>query len=259
MRLVSYNILDGGEGRADPLAEVILAGRPDVVALVEADVPAVVERLARRLDMDYVVGRGRGRHASALLSRWPIRQSINHAAVVTGLSNSFLEATVVSPDTGAEWPVGVVHLPAGAYDADEDRRTAELAVVLDRLNVHRADHRPHLLCGDFNANADYQPIDPAECKPATRQAYAANGGRLPTLAVAAIVGCGYLDAYHARHGEQQPIRGSFTTQHPGQRVDYVFAWGVPARHVRDAWVEHDRLAKYASDHFPLGVEIAETG
>ena len=34
MRIVSYNILDGGEGRADPLAEVIEAQRPEVVALV---------------------------------------------------------------------------------------------------------------------------------------------------------------------------------------------------------------------------------
>ena len=34
MRLVSYNILDGGEGRADPLAEVIEAQRPDVIGLV---------------------------------------------------------------------------------------------------------------------------------------------------------------------------------------------------------------------------------
>ena len=31
MRVVSYNILDGGEGRADPLAEVLIARRPDVV------------------------------------------------------------------------------------------------------------------------------------------------------------------------------------------------------------------------------------
>ena len=36
MRIVRYNILDGGEGRADPLAEVIEAQRPDLVALVEA-------------------------------------------------------------------------------------------------------------------------------------------------------------------------------------------------------------------------------
>ena len=37
MRIVSYNILDGGVGRADPIAEVLLAQRPDVVGLVEAD------------------------------------------------------------------------------------------------------------------------------------------------------------------------------------------------------------------------------
>jgi len=34
MRVVSYNILTGGEGRADPLAEVLLAQRADVIALV---------------------------------------------------------------------------------------------------------------------------------------------------------------------------------------------------------------------------------
>jgi hypothetical protein len=26
--------------------------------------------------------------------------------------------------------------------------------------------------------------------------------------------------------------------------------------LKDAWIEYDRLAKYASDHFPVGVEIA---
>ena len=46
MRLVSYNILDGGEGRADPLAEVLLAQRADVVVLLEADQISVVERIA---------------------------------------------------------------------------------------------------------------------------------------------------------------------------------------------------------------------
>jgi exodeoxyribonuclease-3 len=254
MRLVSYNILNGGEGRADPLAEVILAQRPDVVALVEADVPAVVERIARRLDMDYVIARGQ-LDASALLSRWPIRRSINHAALAPALTRSFLEAEVIAP-TGQAWPIGVVHLQSGATDAAEDGRLVELAIVLDRLNPHRLAGTPHLLCGDFNSNAPYQRIDPARCKGKTQKAWTANGGRLPHRVVETLVANGYVDAYHTRHDEQQQMVGSFTTQKPGQRVDYIFAHGVPAPQINDAWIEQDRLAKYASDHYPVAVEIA---
>src|SRR5947209_7446965 len=96
MRIVSYNILDGGEGRADPIGEVIEAQRPDVVALVEAEQPPVVERIARRLSMDFIIAEG-NKHASALLSRWPIAQSINHAPRHRELENSLLEAMVVDP------------------------------------------------------------------------------------------------------------------------------------------------------------------
>src|SRR5918992_885674 len=71
MRIVSYNILDGGEGRADPLAEVIEAQRPDVVALVEAEDLTVVARIARRLKMDFVHAPGNS-HASVLMSCYPI-------------------------------------------------------------------------------------------------------------------------------------------------------------------------------------------
>jgi endonuclease/exonuclease/phosphatase family metal-dependent hydrolase len=38
-------------------------------------------------------------------------------------------------------------------------------------------------------------------------------------------------------------------------VDYIFSHGVPAERLKDAWIEYDRLAKYASDHFPIGLEI----
>ena len=108
MRIASYNILKGGEGRADPLAEVLEAQRPDIVALIEADVPVTVERIARRLGMDVVTGEGKD-HSVALLSRWPITQSVNHAGLNAKLSRCFLEASVSDP-AGMEWPIGVVHL-----------------------------------------------------------------------------------------------------------------------------------------------------
>jgi endonuclease/exonuclease/phosphatase family metal-dependent hydrolase len=38
-------------------------------------------------------------------------------------------------------------------------------------------------------------------------------------------------------------------------VDYVFAYGIEKTALIDAWIEKDRLAKYASDHFPIGLEV----
>jgi endonuclease/exonuclease/phosphatase family metal-dependent hydrolase len=256
MRLITYNILNGGEGRADPLAEVLEAQRPDIVSLVEADVPAVVERIARRLSMDFIVGEGGEgqKHSSALLSRFPIQQSINHAAMNPKLSRSFLEATVLDP-AGKEWPIGVLHLPAGAKEEDEESRLRDLAIVLDLFKDHRDNKRAHFLCGDFNASAPYQRIDPARCKLKTQQSWKANGNQLPRRVIQSVIKAGYLDTYAALHDEQFKMIGSLDTQHPGQRVDYIFAFGVPKVAVKDAWVEQDRLAKYASDHFPVGVEM----
>ena len=254
MRIVSYNILDGGEGRADPIGEVIEAQRADVVALVEASDLTVIERIARRLKMDYVHAPGRAQ-ASALLTRFAIRDSINHALLRDGLSKSLLEATIVD-DHGGEWSVGVVHLHAHAHESDEAERERELAVVLDVFEPHRAGNRPHILAGDFNADAPMQKIDPAQCKERTRQAWKANGGQIPRRVIGSILAHGYVDTLHAVRGDEALSHGTFSTQHPGQRVDHIFTHGVDPSRLKDAWIEYDRLAKYASDHFPVGLEIA---
>src|ERR1700742_3098059 len=117
MRVVSYNIPDGGEGRADPLAEVIEAQHPDIVALIEADVPAVNERIAKRLNMDLIHAVGQS-DSVAILSRWTIAESVNYGALHPSLSKSCLAAIIQSP-TGETWPVCALHLHARAYLADE--------------------------------------------------------------------------------------------------------------------------------------------
>jgi endonuclease/exonuclease/phosphatase family metal-dependent hydrolase len=254
MRVLSYNILDGGEGRADPLAEVIEAQRADVVCLVEASDLAVVERIANRLKMDHVQAAGRTKGASALLTRYTIRDSANHALLRGGLSKSLLEATLIDP-AGTEWGFGVVHLHAHARESDEAEREKELAVVLDVFAPHRAGKRAHLICGDFNANSPMQRIDIEKCKPSTRKEYAENGGDLPRRVVQTMLDGGYVDTAHAVRGDWAATHGTFSTQFPGQRVDYIFAHGVDRSRLKDAWIEYDRLAKYASDHFPVGAEI----
>lgn len=254
MRIVSYNILNGGEGRADPLAEVIEAQRPDIVALVEAEFPPVVERIANRLKMDYVVADANGT-AAALLSRFPIESSINLALLHPDvMTKSFLRATLRTLEGPLD--VGVVHLHAYAFEGDENVRMREIERVLAVFEPWRLANRPHLLAGDFNSTSPDQQIDINQCRPSTQQAYAANGGQIPRRVVQRICDAGYLDALsRATRGSIDRV-GSFTTQVPGERVDHIFSFGIDPNRMRAAHVEQDRLAKYASDHFPVFLEIA---
>jgi endonuclease/exonuclease/phosphatase family metal-dependent hydrolase len=254
MRIVSYNILDGGEGRADPLAEVIEAQRPDVVALVEAEDLTVVERIAKRLKMDFVHAPGNS-HASVLMSRWTIRESINHAPLRPELEKSLLQATVATSELG-DVSFGVVHLHAHGREEDEAVRERELAVVLDVFRPDREAKRRHIVCGDFNANAPSQQIDPARTKERTRKDWEANGGKLPRRVVQSMLDAGYVDSLHAVDRDAAETTGTFSTQFPGQRVDYIFTHGIELPRLRKAWIERDRLATYASDHYPVGLEIA---
>jgi endonuclease/exonuclease/phosphatase family metal-dependent hydrolase len=255
MRLSSYNILDGGEGRADPLAEVLLAQKPDIVVIVEADDADVLTRLGKRLNMDFVRGEGK-KGAAAIFSRWTIRDSVNHAALDKRIHKSFLEATILSP-AGAEWTIGAVHLSAHAAEENERKREEELKAVLDGFKPMRKSKARHIICGDFNSNSPVQKIDIAKCKKATQEEYAENGNVIPRRVVQKILDAGYIDTLHAFDQTAGESAGTFTTQTPGQRVDYIFAYGIDPKSIRAAWIETDRLAKYASDHFPIGVELAE--
>ncbi|MEP7198228.1 MAG: endonuclease/exonuclease/phosphatase family protein, partial [Chloroflexota bacterium] len=72
MRLLTYNIWDGGGERAALIAEVIASANPDIVLLNEADDERVVAQLAKRLAYDHVWARGSGDKHIALLTRLPI-------------------------------------------------------------------------------------------------------------------------------------------------------------------------------------------
>lgn len=256
MRLVSYNILDGGIGRADPIAEILDAAQADIVALLEADDRWVVDRIARRLKMDVAYAQGK-RHRSAILSRWPIAWSINRALLQDAITNSFVQAEIIDP-SGMAWNVSAVHLHPHGTLADEAVRLGELAAILETLRPLREHATPHLLVGDFNANSPIQRIIPENCKPRTRKHWEANGGMLPREAIASLLSVGYVDTLHANLGEKAGTQGSFSTQFPGQRVDFIFAHGISAGQIANAWIEEDRLATYASDHYPVGVEITNS-
>jgi len=253
MRVTSYNILDGGIGRGDPLAEILLAARGDIFVLVEADDETVLAHLAKRLGADFIAAPGDG-HTVAVLSRWPIVQTVNHALLVQNGPRSLVEAVVRHPD-GREISIFGLHLSARAYEENEQTRLAEVDALLRITQMLCNAGRPHVLAGDFNSNSPVQDIDIAKCKAKTREAYAANGNRIPRRVIQRLLDAGYVDTLAATKPEAAKTAATFTTHEPGQRVDYIFAFGLAEAAVADAWVEQDRLATYASDHYPVGAEL----
>ena len=157
---------------------------------------------------------------------------------------------------GEEWGVGVLHLSPHASEDAERQREAEVNVVLGIFAEWRRQGRRHLLMGDFNANSPLQEIDPQKCKPRTRQEWEQNGGQIPRRVVQRLLDAGYVEVMQIADPRLARTGGTFSTQFPGQRVDYVFAYGVEPTRIRQAWIEQDRLARFASDHYPVGVELA---
>jgi endonuclease/exonuclease/phosphatase family metal-dependent hydrolase len=157
---------------------------------------------------------------------------------------------------GTEWAIGVLHLHARAAEEDESKREREIKQVLRIFKPHREGNRPHVLAGDFNANAPYQQIDPNRCKPSTREAWEKNGGQIPRRVIQRILDVGYLDSLRAVHPDESETAGTFSTQFPGQRVDYIFTFGIDPSRRKNAWIVYDPPAEEASDHFPIGLEIA---
>lgn len=154
-RVLTYNILVGGTCRIDQIEQMIRTAQPDVVGLVEATNPRVVQELAARLGMDYHMS-GRGEHEKdwqvALLSRLPI----THAEVYSRpglLSKPFLEVGV-QEENGQLLTLFVTHLPAsfshGLRGGDSIRRE-EAREIARIMKAKRG--MPHLLMGDLNSLA----------------------------------------------------------------------------------------------------------
>src|SRR5208283_1969226 len=96
MKLMTYNILEGGTGRIDPLAEVIRLAGAEVVVLQETWDGELFHRLADRLGMDRFLAENprNERGATGLLSRWEIREAVNHAALDGRITRSAFHAVL---------------------------------------------------------------------------------------------------------------------------------------------------------------------
>ena len=255
MRLLTYNIREGGVGRAEELAEVIRAANPDVVALQEARHPELEERLATLAGFRF--SGSRRSHSTGFLSRVPVldyawrhpprtRHALLELSLADGLPRVF-----------------VLHLRAWFSRWSEQRRARELRGLLEgiRQQLIREQHAFafHVLAGDFNALAPGERFDPSPMPAWIRGMIWLSGRDIARSTIEMMRTDGYVDAWRTIHPDSAQEPGfTFPVWNPHVRLDYVFTPAAYAARVSACEVRRTpEAARRASDHFPLLVDFSE--
>lgn len=249
LRVLSYNILAGGEGRLAQLIHVIQSRRPDIVALLEARSRPHAEVLARALQMEMVFGEANnGRDHVVWLSRLPIMRAKNHRLPI--LAKTLLEIEIITD--GMPLALFAAHLKAGRDQEKERRRHAEIQAILTILQT--CSNQPHLLMGNLNALHPQDQLNATlywATKPEDK------GGdwfeSQQRQALHPLLAAGYVDCYRAL----QPTEPGYTYKlpTPGLRFDYIFAAPVLASRLSACDIITGGEAETASDHYPIWAEF----
>ena len=255
MRLLTYNIREGGVGRAEQIAEVIREARPDVVALQEARHPAVVERIATLANFPY--WGARRLHSTGFLSRVPVMEHgwrhpprTRHALLELSLGDGLPR-------------VFVLHLRAWFSNWSEQRRARELRGLLDGIREQLVRERHafafHVLAGDFNALAPGELFDSSPMPAWIRGMVWLSGRDIARSTIEMMRADGYADAWRAVHPDSEREPGyTFPVWSPHVRLDYVFTPTAFASRITSCEVRRTPdVARSASDHFPLLVELSD--
>ncbi|MFL5509781.1 MAG: endonuclease/exonuclease/phosphatase family protein [Gemmatimonadaceae bacterium] len=254
MRLLTYNIREGGIGRVRAIAEVIADARPDFVALQEAWDPAVVKRLANFTGLQFCGSQRR--HSTAFLSRLPVvgfgwrhpprtRHAILEVSLGDGLPRVF-----------------VVHLRAWFSKWTERQRVRELrgllAGIKKQLVREKHSFAFHVLTGDFNALAPNERFDPSPMPRWIRGMIWLSGRDIARSTIEMMGNEGYADAWRTLHSNAAEKPGfTFPVWNPHVRLDYLFTPVAYASRLVSCEVRRvPDTTRMASDHFPLLVELS---
>jgi exodeoxyribonuclease-3 len=232
MRLLTWNILNGGRDRLATIAAVLARESPDLLALQELrgfDRRGIAT-LADSLGMTAHLAPSVFGQAVAVLVRPPLR--IDRGRSVTCRLHHAAAEVTVGPLT-----VVSTHLnPRSGY-----RRYREATWLAAR---YRRRGRV-LLAGDLNACSPADDPDPAE-------------GRSDPRAISAFERAGLTDLWRltgSGPGNTVPTGEGVGEAFRPMRLDYVFGTPAVVPLVRSVRVLRGGEIEYASDHYPLVAEL----
>jgi exodeoxyribonuclease-3 len=255
LRFLTWNIKTGADGgRLDAVLALLRRECPDLLALQELrGFPgARMREVAAELGMTPYLARSLLGQPVAVLVRPPLR-IVSWSAVWWRLHHA--AAVVVTPT--AAGPVTVVSTHLNPFSPS--RRLREARRLVARC---RAAGGPVLIAGDLNS------LDPgtdhtgrlARLPERHRRRHLGPDGGADTRAIAEFTAGGFADLWRtAGEGEGLTVPttagGGREFSAEGMRLDYVLATGSIAATATRARVIRGGEAEYASDHYPLAVEL----
>lgn len=247
LRILSYNILCGGEDRLPLIASVIQAQQPDVVALLEANSRANAETLAQQLGMNLTFAESNSDFHVAWLSKLPVTRAKNYRLPV--LAKTLLEIDISWE--GIPLALFATHLTAGRKEEHEHYRMAEMQAILEVLQS--LGDRPHALVGDLNTlDPKDVPDLPTEVTIGSKQSQL-QPASIPWQVHSLLSNAGYVDCYRVVHPTEQGY--TYTRPTPVLRIDYIFATPSLAQRLSICEVVVGEEAMIASDHLPIWAEF----
>ncbi len=249
LRVMTYNILNGGTGREQLIFEVLKMVNPDVILLEEVMDFRIVESLAESLNMLSFFAKGNSIRHLAILSRYPI--VFQHSYHPFPLRTTLLEATIECASKQYIHLFGV-HLNAHYFILNELRRIMEIKTILKRITEYRK--HPCLIAGDFNAVANNDHVN-IEALPSHLKAMIfLQGNHIFRHALSKLSSAGFIDCYRQLHRFDQGF--TLPTPSPHVRLDYVFADRYLIKYLLECdVVTESPILHRASDHYPLVAEF----
>ena len=250
MKVMTYNILDGGEGRKKAILEVIRSIQPDIVILQEVYTPDFLQDLATVLDMEPFFATGNKKRRVALLSRLPIRTAKSHHPVFP-IWRNVVEADIEYKPNKTLRVIGV-HPKASLGILSEWWRWWEAKHTLKHINSHSS--KPCLIAGDFNAIAPGDSIVMETMPQWLKLILRLQGNRTYQFSIREYLSNGFIDSFRYLNGGEAGF--TLPPPNPNSRLDYVFVNSNLKDYLKKCWVVREPIVvEKASDHYPVVAEF----
>jgi exodeoxyribonuclease-3 len=254
MKLITYNILDGGGERLSLIAQVINDESPDIVVINEANGFDLNdnERLVSLGDLIamphyHLAPSGQRDYHVAIYSKLPLLSIEEiHPLVRAGIR------VVVSTSIGQVAIVGTHLSPYSEVD-----RLPEIELILSSL----AGYNNRIILGDLNslAETDHYQEDSLVSSFNDTQMSKFTDGEMPLYKVTDIIEQnGYVDSGLLKNSETintVPTNSNEDNSHSELRLDYVFISENMSNRVISYEVVKNSQTEQASDHYPVVVEL----
>lgn len=248
IRLLTYNIKNGGHGREELILDILRQSQADIIILQEAFTDTPLHAFGQALGMQYYLAVSNVKWHVALLSRFPISAASSHhqPPIFRGL----LEATLELGQQQLQ--IFGVHLFAGLAIGAELRRYCELTPILKHLAAYTA--QPCLVAGDFNAVVPGDRVVIETMPLWLKRLLWMQGRHVFRFVMRKFLRAGWVDCFRLLN----PHDDGFTlpTGGPDIRIDYVFTSAAMKPVVRRCQVLREPAALVsASDHYPIVAEF----